>query len=122
MHHIYYIEIPSTDFAKSKEFYEKLFDWKVEIDEEMNYAYWETPEPEGLGGGFNPVKEPCTCKEGCCLVYILVESIDAKVGEIEGAGGTIVTPKTEIADFGWYAIFQDTIGAVVGLWESAKKD
>jgi predicted enzyme related to lactoylglutathione lyase len=120
MHDICHVEIPSTDFAKSKDFYEKLFDWKVTILEEMNYAAWEAPE--GPDGGFNPVKEPCTCEEGCCLVYILVESVDAKVGEIEAAGGSIIKSKTAVADYGWFAIFQDTAGGVVALWESAKKE
>jgi predicted enzyme related to lactoylglutathione lyase len=120
MHDICHVEIPSTDFAKSKDFYEKLFGWKVNIEEEMNYAIWEAPE--GPGGGFNPVKEPCMCEEGCCLVYIMVESVDAKAGEIEAAGGTIIKPKTPVADYGWFAIFQDTAGGVVAVWESAKKE
>jgi predicted enzyme related to lactoylglutathione lyase len=120
MHDICHIEIPSTDFAKSKEFYEKLFGWEIEIDKEMNYAIWDAPE--GPGGGFNPVKEPCNYEEGCCLVYIMVESVDAKVSEIKRAGGTIITPKTPFGDYGWYAVFKDTAGGVVALWESAKKD
>lgn len=120
MHNICHIEIPSTDFAKSKAFYEKLFGWKVQIEEEMNYAIWEPPE--GPGGGFNAVKEPCTCEEGCCLIYIQVENADAKAAEIEAAGGKIIKPKTPVADYGWYALFEDTAGAVVALWESAKKD
>jgi len=120
MHNICHVEIPSTDFAKSKEFYEKLFGWKITIDEETDYAMWETPE--GPGGGFDPVKEPCACEEGCCLVYIMVESVDDKVGEIEAAGGTITKPKTAVANYGWFAIFQDTAGGVVAIWESAKKE
>lgn len=119
MHEICHVEIPSTDIAKSKEFYEKLFGWKVELLPEMNYALW-TP-PEGPGGGFNDVKEPCTCAESGVVVYILVESVDEKVKEVESAGGKIVKPKTAVTDMGWYAIFQDTADGVVALWESAKK-
>jgi predicted enzyme related to lactoylglutathione lyase len=119
MHEICHVEIPSTDFAKSKEFYEKVFGWKVELMPEMNYATWVAEaEPSG---GFNHVKEPCTCGEGCCLVYILVASVDDKAKEVEATGGKITTPKTAVGDMGWYAVFQDAAGGVAALWESAKK-
>ena len=120
MHGICHIEIPSKDHAKSKEFYEKVFGWKVELMPQMNYAIWEAPE--GPGGGFPLVKEPCRWTEGnCTLVYILVASIDDKVPEIEAAGAKITTGKTAVGDMGWYAIFEDPAGADVALWESAKK-
>jgi predicted enzyme related to lactoylglutathione lyase len=120
MHEICHVEIPSTDVAKSKEFYEKVFGWKVELMPEVNYATW-VPE-EGPEGGFNLVKEPCTCGEAGCLVYIFVASVDEKAKEVEAAGGKMVKGKTAVGDVGWYALFEDPAGGVVGLWESAKKD
>jgi predicted enzyme related to lactoylglutathione lyase len=72
MHEICHVEIPTTDFAKSKEFYETLFGWKVEVDPVTNYAMW-------------------------------------------------TKAKTAVGDIGWYALFEDPAGGVVGLWESAKK-
>jgi len=119
MHEICHVEIPSADLAKSKEFYEKLFGWKVELMPEMDYASWEAEESPG--GGFNLVKEPCACEEGGCLVYILVASVDDKAKEIKAAGGKVVKGKTAVGDMGWYAIFQDSAGGVAALWESAKK-
>jgi predicted enzyme related to lactoylglutathione lyase len=119
MHGICHIEIPTTDFAKSKAFYESVFGWKVEVDPATNYAMWT---PEDLpGGGFYLVKEPCACEDGCCLVHILVASVDAKVKELEAAGGKIKTPKTAVGDMGWFAVFRDPAGGVVGMWESAQK-
>jgi len=120
MHDICHVEIPSTDLAKSKAFYEKVFGWKVTLEPEMNYALWEAPEHPG--GGFNPVKEPCTCGDGCCLAYIHVASIDDKLKEVEAAGGKQVKEKTAVGDFGWLAVFQDAADGVVGLWEPAKKE
>lgn len=120
MHEICHVEIPSTDTAKSKAFYEGVFGWKVEVDPETNYAMW-TGESQP-GGGFNPVKEACKCGESGCMVYIFVASIDDKAKEIEAAGGKITTPKAPVGDMGWYAIFEDPAGGVVGLYESAKKE
>ena len=120
MHEICHVEIPSTDLAKSKEFYEKFFGWKVKLIPEMEYATWEAEE--GPKGGFTLVKEPCTCGEGCCLVYILVASVDDKAKEIEAAGGKVVKGKTAVGDIGWFAVFQDPAGGVAALWEGAKKE
>jgi predicted enzyme related to lactoylglutathione lyase len=119
MHEICHIEIPSTDHGKSKAFYEKVFGWKVDLMPEMDYAVWEAPE--GPGGGFTLVKEPCDCGEGCCLVYVNVANIDDKVKEIEAAGGEILTARSPVGDMGWYAMFRDAAGGVAALWESAKK-
>lgn len=119
MHEICHIEIPTTDLAKSKAFYENVFGWKVEVDPATNYAMW-TPD-DGPGGGFNLVKEPCTCGEAGCVVYIFVASVDEKAKEVEAGGGKITKPKTAVGDMGWYALFEDPAGAAVGLWESAKK-
>jgi predicted enzyme related to lactoylglutathione lyase len=119
MHEICHVEIPTTDLAKSETFYKEVFGWKVEVDPATKYAMW-TPE-DGPGGGFNLVKEPCTCGESGCLVYIFVASVDDKAKEIEAAGGKIVTPKSPVGEMGWYAVFEDPAGGVVGLYESAKK-
>jgi predicted enzyme related to lactoylglutathione lyase len=119
MHGICHVELPTTDFAKSKAFYEKVFGWKVEVDPATAYGMWTADE--GPGGGFNLVREPCTCGEAACLVYLRVASIDEKAKELAAAGGKVTTPKTAVGDMGWYAIFADPAGGVVGLWETAKK-
>jgi predicted enzyme related to lactoylglutathione lyase len=119
MHEICHVEIPTTDLATSKAFYEGVFGWKVEVDPATNYAMWTAEDRPG--GGFNLVKEPCACGEAACLVYIFVASVDEKGKEIKAAGGKITTPKTAVGDMGWFAIFEDPAGGVVGLWEAAPK-
>jgi hypothetical protein len=119
MNEIIHVEIPSTDLKKSKEFYEKLFHWKVDLVPEMNYAMWTAPA--GPAGGFNPVKELCTCAEGCTLIYIQIENVDSKCKEIESAGGKVIKAKTAVGGMGWFAIIQDTAGGVIGIWENAPK-
>jgi len=123
MSKVIHIEIPSTDFDKSKVFYEKVFGWKVELMPEMNYATWmPTDNKQDIGGGFVKTDKPCDCSEGCITIYIGVDSIDGKVKEIEAAGGTIVTPKTAVGDFGFEAVFKDTAGGTVALFESVPKE
>ena len=114
---IVHVEIPVTDLKKAKEFYSKMFGWKIEMmPKEMNYALFETEsEP---GGGFNKVDK---VKEGGCLIYIKVDDIEKKLKEIERAGGKTVRKKAEIPGFGWDAAFKDVFGNIVGLYTPIKK-
>lgn len=110
---IVHIEIPAPDLEKAGEFYTKVFGWKVQMMPEMNYALWSPPD-EGVGGGFS--KEYAVNTEGI-LIHIGVDDIEAKLAEIEAAGGKTITPKTKISDeFGYFAEFSDISGNKIGLW------
>ncbi len=113
MSKIVHIEIPAPDLEKAAEFYSKLFGWKVEVTPEMDYAMWSAGE-DAVGGGFSKQAKPST--EGA-LLHIGVDDIEAKLKEIETAGGKTLTPKTKISDeWGYYAEFLDIFGNKLGLW------
>lgn len=116
MSRIVHVEIPAPDLDKAAEFYSKLFGWKVRMMPEMDYADWSPEEGEegAVGGGFSKQAKPST--DGA-LLYIGVDDIEAKLAEIETAGGKTLTPKTKISDeYGYYAEFTDIFGNKLGLW------
>jgi len=113
MHNLCHFEIPSTDLAKSRAFYEGLFGWKVQMMPEMNYAVFQVGE-DTLGGGFNPVE--AVVNDGI-QIYIEVADIPATLAKAKGLGGTVVLEKTPISpEFGYLAFLLDSCGAKVGLW------
>ncbi|MFH1863086.1 MAG: VOC family protein [bacterium] len=114
-----HIELPTTDFQKSKAFYEALFNWSVYIDTTMEYAGFETGE--GIVGGFLKVDQICA-EKGCTTAYVLVESVDDMCKKAESLGAVVCMPKTAVAEMGWFAVIVDPCGAAIGLWESAKKE
>ena len=119
MSKIVHVEIPSTDYDKSKAFYEKVFGWIMTPMPEMDYMLWmPTDNNEDMGGGFTKTDKPCECGEGCIAIYIGVDSIDDTTKKIEEAGGAIAVPKTPVGDFGFSAVFKDTAGATVALYEA----
>ena len=80
MHGFSHIEIPTTDPKKSKDFYGKLFGWKM--DENMpGYVMFSTGDSQG--GGLTKESKP---SENGVILYIEVEDIPKKLGEIEAAG------------------------------------
>jgi predicted enzyme related to lactoylglutathione lyase len=111
MHGFCHIEIPTTDQQKSKGFYSKIFGWKID-DSNPEYVQFSTPDNEG--GGFTSSSKPV--QDGVVL-YIEVKDIKEKLREIENAGGKIIKEKTGISpEFGFYALFNDPCGSLMGLW------
>ena len=91
-------EIPASDFKKAKEFYEKVFDWKVEL---WFYKRKSNNDHPSFG--------------------VQTDSIDETLQAIEKAGGKITTPKHAIGEWGFMADFTDPEGNLITLWEKPKK-
>jgi len=95
-------------------FYQELFGWKMQHDEQFDYTMWQ--DGSGYGGGFNKVSDENPV--GQVMVYIDSEDIDADLKKVEALGGSVVTPKTEIPGTGWFAAFKDPTGNVLALYTS----
>jgi len=111
---IVHIEIPTQNGKESGEFYEKLFGWHIERDEELDYTMFDPHH--GPGGGFNPLSE--NVKAGEVLIYVNSEDIEADLKLAASLGGTIVMEKAEIPNIGWYGMFTDPTGNTIGLYTS----
>jgi uncharacterized protein len=112
---IVYLELPSTDLHASQQFFAKAFGWDVQLHGD-SYAEWE-PACPAVGCGFNLVAPGADRPEIKPLAYIQVEDIEAKLAQIEAVGGRAIKPKTKISDvYGYYALFADPCGSVLGLW------
>jgi uncharacterized protein len=130
MNRVVHFEIPTDDQPRAKRFYAEVFGWRMQDMPAGGEAYTfaiTTPVDEQLqhteagainGGMFQrspqlPVTSP--------VVTIGVDSIDEHIPRIEAAGGSLVVPKGEVPDMGYYAYFKDTEGNLMGLWESMRK-
>ena len=118
-------EIPSSDFKKAKQFYEAVFDWKVELwgdDGAMALTTaadkdYNPTEVGGINGGFYKRKS----KDDHPSFGVETESIDLTVRAIEKAGGKVVTPKHAIGEWGFMADVADPEGNIMALWERSRK-
>jgi predicted enzyme related to lactoylglutathione lyase len=112
-HPIVHVEISANDREGAGKFYEELFGWNIQQIPEMNYATFDYGVG-GVGGGLNPVREDNPA--GTVVVYVDTDDINADLAKIENLGGKIVTPKTEIPGMGWFGIFTDPTGNLIGLY------
>ena len=113
-----HVELNSTDVAKSKAFYGKLFDWKLEDipNEAAGGSYTMIGVGDGTGGGM--MKSPMPGAPSMWLAYVLVDDIEAATKKAKSLGAKVMKDVTEVMDMGWLSIIVDPTGAMLGLWKA----
>jgi predicted enzyme related to lactoylglutathione lyase len=111
---IVHIEIPSSNLEQSSNFYGQLFGWKTTFVPEMNYALWGPSE--GPAGGFSPIGPDVAA--GQVLIHVASDDIESDLERARALGATVVRPKTEIPNIGWWGVFRDPSGNAVALFTS----
>ena len=121
---VVHFEIPADDVARAKAFYENVFGWKIKQFPMPagGPEYWGvTTRKEGapgINGGLMKRNMPGQPFAN----YVDVKSIEDFVGKIQAAGGTLIMPEQEIgAGMGSIAVFRDTEGNMMGLYQPAAK-
>jgi len=115
-----HVELETTDVAKAKTFYGKLFDWKLE-DVQMGDGMTYTMIGVGDGTGGGMMKNPMPNPQSMWLSYVLVDDIRAATQKARELGATVCKDVTEVMGMGWLSIFIDPTGAMLGLWQPARK-
>jgi predicted enzyme related to lactoylglutathione lyase len=113
---ICYIEMPTTDIARSAAFYKQVFGWNVRTRGDGNTAFDDTT---GQVSGSWVLKRPPAAQPGL-LVYVMVDSVAATLKTIIANGGEVVQPMgmdaPEIT-----ARFRDPGGNVIGLYQQPEE-
>jgi uncharacterized protein len=108
-----HVELMSTDVTKSKEFYQSLFDWKLEDVPGMDYTIINVGE--GTGGGMMQV--PMPGMPSSWMAYVLVDDLAACTEKAKSLGANIVKPITEVPGMGSFSVMVDPIGAALAMWQ-----
>lgn len=112
-----HIELQTQDLAKAKEFYSRLFDWKLEdipvASGEM--AYTMIKVGEGTGGGMFASQDPKIPSHW--LAYVGVDDIEASTRKARELGATVLQEVMAVGDYGWLSVIKDPTGAVLALWK-----
>ncbi len=114
-----HMELSSTDIDKSKTFYSKLFDWKLE-DNDMGGGMIYTMIKAGEGPGGGMMKQHIPGAPSAWLSYVLVDEIKAATQKAKSLGASVMKDVTEVPGMGWFSIITDPTGAPLGLWEAKK--
>lgn len=128
MDKVIFFEIPADNSARARQFYNSIFDWKMNDVPEMHYTQIETVEADRMGVRGKP-KEAGAINGGMVerkreqvespVIYVSVEDIDKTAASIEKHGGKVIKSKSPVGNFGFAAYFKDIEGNTIGLWQFA---
>lgn len=102
-------EITGPKGKELQSFYARLFDWKIDANNPMDYGMVDTGG-DGINGGIGPAPNG-----NSVTFYVQVADPQAYLNRIEEMGGKTVVPVTEIPGAVTFAQFSDPDGNVVGL-------
>lgn len=111
-----HVELATTDLAKAKNFYGKLFDWQLE-DVPMGDLGTYTMIRVGNGTGGGIMKHPMPDAPSSWLAYVSVDDVNASTQKAKSLGATVLKDVTEVPGAGWFSIIVDPTGAALGLWK-----
>lgn len=115
-----WFQIPATDAARARAFYETVCGVRLrELMPGSAMQMWGFPSDPAKG----EVGGAIVCGEGAApsatgtMVFLNGgPDLQVMLDRVEGAGGTILAPKTKIDDeTGYFAVIADTEGNTVGL-------
>ena len=126
MDSVVHFEIPAEDMGRAEGFYRQVFGWGVipmpatdvpytmvtttEIGDDMR------PREAGAINGGIMARNPLVSSP---VLVISVADIEGHLAKVREAGGTPAFEEPlRIGDMGLYALFQDTEGNVLGLWQN----
>lgn len=111
-----HVELSSTDVNKAKDFYGKLFSWKMEDMPMPEGTYTLINAGEGTGGGM--MKQMIPGAPSMWMAYVDVDDVEAATKKAKSLGANVVKDKTDVKDMGWFSIITDPTGAMLGLWQN----
>jgi predicted enzyme related to lactoylglutathione lyase len=110
-------DLAATDAAAARDFYGKLFGWKIEVNPDPQYGGYALAK---LGGkdvaGIGP--KQMAEQPSAWTVYIASADAADTAKKAQAAGGTVLVPSMEVGDQGAMAIIQDPSGAALGIWQT----
>jgi uncharacterized protein len=116
---IVWCEIYVQDMERAKQFYESVFEMKLEKLEspDASMEMWAFPmSMDNVGASGALVKMDGVTSGGCSTIpYFHCDEVAVEVDRVVNAGGQIHKPKMSIGQYGFMALVVDTEGNMIGL-------
>jgi predicted enzyme related to lactoylglutathione lyase len=114
-----HVELQTTDTKKARDFYNRLFDWKLEDAQVPGFGtYTMIGVGEGTGGGMMAA-QPGTPSHW--LAYVNVDDVASTTKKAKDLGAKVLVDSMAVADMGKFSIITDPTGATLGFWQTTRK-
>lgn len=110
-----WIDLGTSDLDAAETFYTSLFGWTCERggEEVGGYSIFRK-DGKQLAGVMGLMSEQ---QPVAWTVYVSTDDADKSLALVQQAGGTVIAPAMDVMDLGRMAVFADSRGAVLGLWQ-----
>jgi predicted enzyme related to lactoylglutathione lyase len=121
-----HVELSTNDLTRAKEFYSKLFDWKLQ---EVRMPGAPLPGVEASGGTYTMIEvgggtgggmmtNPMPGTPSHWLAYVGVDDINASTKKAKELGAKVLVDVMEVGEFGWMSVIADPTGATLAMWKA----
>ena len=111
-----WVEMSSSDAAAAREFYSRLFGWRIEVATDPQYGgYAMANVGDKAVAGIGPTQSPQA--PTAWSVYIGTDDVGDLAQKVQAAGGKVIAPPFDVGDQGRMAVFQDPAGAFISGWQ-----
>jgi predicted enzyme related to lactoylglutathione lyase len=109
-------ELATRDLDAAKRFYTELLGWQLKESDAAGMAYHEIVAPGGehIGGLYQMGPEYGEAPAHW-MAYVAVDDVDARAARVEGLGGKVCVPPTDIPNVGRFCVVTDPSGATLSL-------
>jgi predicted enzyme related to lactoylglutathione lyase len=119
---VVHFEIPFDDEMRANEFYAEAFGWDIQALPGYTLVASgptadQAPAEAGFINGGLLARDPAGAASP--VIVVDVPDVDEALTKIEKLGGSTVSGKRAVGDFGFAAYFKDTEGNLMGLWQAA---
>jgi len=112
-----HVELHTSDLPKAREFYSKLFDWKLDdVPMPGGGTYTMINVGSGTGDGMMVDQAPGTPPPW--LAYVGVDDIRASTRRARELGAKVAVDVMEIGEYGTMSVIVDPAGATLAMWQA----
>ena len=119
-HPFVHVELHTNDLSRAKDFYARLFDWKLQdVPMPGGGSYTLIDVGGGTGGGMIVNQAPGTPPHW--LAYVGVDDIQAATRKAKDLGAKVVVDVMEVGEYGTMSVITDPTGATLALWQAKQQ-
>jgi predicted enzyme related to lactoylglutathione lyase len=111
-----HVELHTNDLARAREFYSKLFDWKLD-DVAMPGGGTYTMINVGSGTGGGMMVNQASGTPPHWLAYVGVDDIRTSTRKAKELGAKVAVDVMDVADYGAMSVIVDPTGAMLAMWQ-----
>jgi uncharacterized protein len=114
-----WVDLATKDADGARDFYGKLFGWRVEVNPDPQYGGYGLAKRHGQdAAGIGPVQS--AEQPTAWSMYVGTDDVEALAEKVRAAGGTVIAPPFDVGDQGRMAVFQDPTGAFISAWQGTQ--